>query len=249
MRRRMPPATTARTESALTAKAAQCRLRSFADPEQATNLARFFKTGPGQYGEGDRFLGVKVPVMRKVAKEFQNLSLQEAERLLHSGIHEERLLALVILVGQFEKGDAPTQKSIYDIYLANTKCINNWDLVDLSAPQIVGGYLKTRSRRPLYRMATSTSLWERRISILATFSFIRSNDFSDTVKIATVLLGDNEDLIHKAVGWMLRETGKRDATVLEAFLDEHCNTMPRTMLRYAIERLSEAKRRKYMKGT
>ena len=253
--------------------AAQQRLRSFACPEQAAVLVRFFKTGPGQYGEGDRFLGVKVPVTRKVAAEFKNLPLSEVECLLHSKIHEDRLLALVILVGQFEKGDSVARKQIYDLYLANTRHINNWDLVDLSAPQIVGGYLwcpgrpeslstvrraaesrasttsesKTaRSRQPLYRLAKSSWLWDRRIAILATFYFIRQHDFDDTLKIAEMLLGDAEDLIHKAVGWMLREVGKRSQKPLEAFLDKHVLAMPRTMLRYAIEKFPEKKRQAYL---
>ena len=227
---------------------AQRRLRSVADPKAAAVLARFFKTGPGQYGEGDRFIGVKVPATRKVAKEFKSLPLTEVECLLHSEIHEERLLALVILVGQFENGDDATRKLIYNVYLANTQYINNWDLVDLSAPQIVGGYLEGKSRRPLDRLAKSASLWERRISILAAHWFIRHGDFADTLRIAEKLLSDKEDLIHKAVGWMLREVGKRDGAVLEEFLGQHCRVMPRTMLRYAIERFPEKKRRKYMNG-
>jgi 3-methyladenine DNA glycosylase AlkD len=227
---------------------AQERLRSFADSEVATNLARFFKTGPGQYGEGDRFIGVKVPTARAVAREFKGLSLAEIECLLHSEIHEERLLALVILVGQFEKGDDAIRKLIFNFYLSNTRYVNNWDLVDLSAPQIVGGYLETRSRTPLNRLATSAGLWERRISIVATHWFIRHGDFGDTTRIAEKLLQDKEDLIHKAVGWMLREVGKRDIAVLEEFLGKHCQVMPRTMLRYAIERFPEATRRGYMKG-
>jgi 3-methyladenine DNA glycosylase AlkD len=230
------------------AKAAQQRLRSLGCPEQAAIVARFFKTGPGQYGEGDRFIGVKVPEIRKVAKEFKSLRLPEVECLLHSEVHEERLLGLVILVGQFEKGDDATRKPIYGLYLANTRFVNNWDLVDLSAPQIVGGYLESRSRKPLDRLAKSASLWERRISILATLWFIRRGDFADTLGIAEKLLGDREDLIHKAVGWMLREVGKRDVAVLEDFLGDHCRVMPRTMLRYAIERFPEEKRRKYMNG-
>jgi 3-methyladenine DNA glycosylase AlkD len=230
------------------AKSVQHQLRSFASFEQAAILSRFFKTGPGQYGEGDRFIGVKVPVTRKVAKEFKSLPLDEVDCLLHSEIHEERLLALVILVGQFEKGDEAIQKQIYNLYLANTDHINNWDLVDLSAPQIVGGYLQNKSHKPLDRFAKSKSLWERRISILATFYFIREGDFADTIRVAEMLLKDKEDLIHKAVGWMLREVGKRDVAVLERFLDEHCRVMPRTMLRYAVERFSEGKRRKYMNG-
>jgi len=230
------------------AKSAQQRLRSLGCPQQAAILARFFKTGPGEYGEGDRFIGVKVPVTRKVAREFKSLPLPEVERLLRSEMHEERLLALVILVGQFEKGDEALRKRIYDFYLANTQHINNWDLVDLSAPQIVGGYLESRNRRPLDGLAKSASLWERRISILATHWFIRHGDFADTLRIAEKLLTDKEDLIHKAVGWMLREVGKRDVSALERFLGEHFRVMPRTMLRYAIERFPDEKRRKYMHG-
>ncbi|NUQ62177.1 MAG: DNA alkylation repair protein [Pirellulales bacterium] len=229
------------------AQAAQRRLRSLACPQQAAILARFFKTGPGEYGEGDRFIGVKVPVIRKVASEFKTLPPAEVECLLHSEIHEERLLALVILVAQFEKGDAAVRKQLYGLYLANTRHINNWDLVDLSAPRIVGGYLENRSRKPLDRLAKSAILWERRISILATHWFIRHGDFADTLKIAEKLLKDEEDLLHKAVGWMLREVGKRDVAALEGFLGEHGRAMPRTMLRYAIERFSEKKRLGYLK--
>ncbi len=225
---------------------ARKRLRSLGCPQQAAILARFFKTGPGQYGEGDRFIGVKVPATRKVAKEFGNLPVPEVESLLHSDIHEERLLALVILVARFQKGDGAARKSIYNLYLANTRLINNWDLVDLSAPQIVGGYLESRNRRPLDRLAKSASLWERRISVVATHWFIRCGDFADTLRIAEKLLGDKEDLIHKAVGWMLREVGKRNTAALEEFLGKHCAIMPRTMLRYAIERFTEEKRQKYL---
>jgi 3-methyladenine DNA glycosylase AlkD len=231
----------------MTAIESEARLRSLGSPQQAANLARFFKTGPGEYGEGDRFIGVKVPVIRKVAEEFKSLPLTEAEYLLHSEIHEERLLALVILVGQFEKADNATRKRIYDLYLGNTRHINNWDLVDLSAPQIVGGYLNQKSRRPLHRLAKSASLWERRISIVATHWLIRQGDFADTLKIAEILLADKEDLIHKAVGWMLREVGKRDEETLVEFLDEHCRIMPRTMLRYAIERFPDKKRLGYLR--
>jgi 3-methyladenine DNA glycosylase AlkD len=235
-----------RSELKSNAKKAQQRLRSFGNPEQAAILARFFKTGPGQYGEGDRFISVKVPATRKVAREFGNLPLADVECLLHSEIHEERLLALAILVGRFEKGDDAARRRVYDLYLANTRHINNWDLVDLSAPQIVGGYLETRSRRPLDRLAKSASLWQRRISILATHWFIRHGDFADTLRIAERLLADKEDLIHKAVGWMLREVGKRNVGVLEEFLDKHYTVMPRTMLRYAIERFPETKRHAYL---
>ncbi len=229
-------------------RAAQQRLRSLACAEQAAVLSRFFKTGPGEYGEGDRFIGVKVPVVRQVANEFPALTPAHTRALLRSRIHEERLLALIILVGQFTRGDDATRRQIYDLYCANTQHINNWDLVDLSAPQIVGGFLEQRNRRALDRLAKSPLLWERRISIVATHWFIRRADISDTLRIARRLLGDGEDLIHKATGWMLREVGKRDRAALESFLDEHAPGMPRTMLRYAIERLPEAQRRAYLRA-
>jgi 3-methyladenine DNA glycosylase AlkD len=248
MNHRTPTAPNGKTRPKPTAAAAQRRLRSFADPETAVVLARFFKTGPGQYGEGDRFIGVKVPATRKVAGEFKDLPLPQIESLLLSNTHEARLLALIILVGRFKTADDAARSLIYDFYLANTRHINNWDLVDLSAPQIVGGYLEARGRKPLDRLAKSGSLWERRIAVLATFWFIRQGDFADTLRIAERLLDDQHDLIHKAVGWMLREVGKRNEAALEAFLGSHCRTMPRTMLRYAIERFPEKKRRAYLKG-
>jgi 3-methyladenine DNA glycosylase AlkD len=224
----------------------QARLRDLGNPKDAAFLSRFFKTGPGDYGEGDVFIGVRVPVIRGVAKEFIALPLSEVECLLHSEIHEERLAALVILVVQAGKADGRGRKQIYDFYLANTRHINNWDLVDLSAPQVVGSYLEDKSRRPLHRLARSTLLWDRRIAMMATFHFIRQRDFADTLKIAEMLLDDEEDLIHKSAGWMLRETGKRDVKILEAFLDQHSQHMPRTMLRYAIEKLPEKKRKAYL---
>lgn len=232
----------------MTAQDLQARLRSLGDANDAAFLSRFFKTGPGEYGEGDVFIGVRVPVIRKVAKEFRTLPLPEIECLLHSEIHEERLAALVILVLQAAKADARIRRRIYDLYLANTRHINNWDLVDLSAPQLAGAFLEDKSRKPLYRLAKSSWLWDRRISILATFHFIRQLDFADTLKISEVLLADKEDLIHKAVGWMLREVGKRADVVLERFLDQHCRAMPRTMLRYAIEKLPERKRQGYLRA-
>jgi 3-methyladenine DNA glycosylase AlkD len=224
----------------------QTQLRGLGNPTDAAFLVRYFKTGPGQYGEGDKFIGVRVPVIRNAAAEFKDLPLPEVECLLHSEIHEERLAALVILVLQAAKADAKTRRQIFDLYLANTKHINNWDLVDISAPQIVGAYLAEKSRKPLDRLAASPRLWERRIAILATFHFIRAGEFDDTLRIAERFLADREDLIHKAVGWMLREVGKRDVAVLESYLGRHCRIMPRTMLRYAIERLSEKKRKVYM---
>jgi 3-methyladenine DNA glycosylase AlkD len=230
----------------MNARDVQTRLRSLGKPNDAAFLAGFFKTGPGEYGEGDVFIGVRVPAIRKVAKEFKSLPLPDVVRLLHSEIHEERLTALVILVFQAAKGDAKTKKRFYDLYLANTKHINNWDLADVSAPHVVGAYLNDRSRKPLYRLAKSSWLWDRRIAILATFHFIRHGAFGDTLKIAEKLLGDREDLIHKAVGWMLREVGKRDQAALETFLHKYCRIMPRTMLRYAIERFPKKKRRAYL---
>ena len=222
------------------------RLQNIGDKEDANFLQGFFKTGPGQYGEGDIFLGIRVPALRKLAKEYKSLPIKEISHLLHSPYHEVRLFALISLVNAFTEADEPTQKRIYDLYLANTKHINNWDLVDLSAPNIVGAYLLEKSRKPLYQLAKSKILWERRIAVLATFYFIKSYQYEDSFKIAEILLGDKEDLIHKAVGWMLREIGKRDTDIAENFLRTHCRTMPRTMLRYAIEKFPPEKRKNYL---
>jgi 3-methyladenine DNA glycosylase AlkD len=232
----------------MTGKDIQARLWQAADPEDAAVLQRFFKTGPGEYGEGDVFAGVKVPKIRKLVREVWTAEESVVRSLLASAIHEARLLALLILVRQFEKGTEADRARIFRLYLASTSRINNWDLVDLSAPNIVGGYLVDRSRRPLYRLAGSKSLWERRIAILATFAFIRRHEFDGTLAIADRLLDDREDLIHKAVGWMLREIGKRDLSVLETFLQPRLTVMPRTMLRYAIERFPEAKRQNYLRA-
>ena len=231
-------------------KAADIRkeLQSMADPDKGAILQRFFKTGPGQYGEGDIFIGVMVPQSRQVAKKFSQLSLGEIRTLLYSGIHEERLVALLILARRYSASSSREKEEIVKFYLDNIKQVNNWDLVDLSAPNILGAHLVDRDRRRLlYRFAGSDNVWERRIAIVATHYFIRNGDFSDTLKIAAMLLQDRHDLIHKAAGWMLREVGKRDAAAEEAFLEEHYSAMPRTMLRYAIERLPESKRRRYMK--
>ena len=222
------------------------RLQKMGDREDAKFLQKFFKTGPGQYGEGDIFLGIRVPAVRDLAKEYENLPLKETIILLQSPYHEVRLFALISMVNTFAKGDETIQKKIYDLYLANTKHINNWDMVDISAPKIVGAYLFTKSRKPLFQLAKSNSLWERRIAVLATFYFIKNNQFDDYLKIAEILLHDKEDLIHKAAGWMLREVGKRDTGITEAFLRKHCRTMPRTMLRYAIEKFTPSKRRFYL---
>ncbi len=224
-------------------------LAALADPERARNLQWFFKTGPGEYGEGDKFHGIKVPEVRKVAKRFVGIEVGEASSLLKSPLHEERLAALLILVAKFAKGDEDEKKLIYDLYLANTQYVNNWDLVDLSAYKIVGPYLINRSREPLHRLAASHSLWERRIAVLSTFHFIKNNDYSESLEIAGKLLSDPEDLIHKACGWMLREVGKRDMETEESFLRKHYTEMPRTMLRYAIEKFPEARRQAYLKGT
>jgi 3-methyladenine DNA glycosylase AlkD len=232
----------------LTAPAIRARLRSHAVPGNVDILQRFFKTGPGEYGEGDVFIGVKVPGVRAVCRECRGVPLDVVLELLRSRVHEERSLALLMLVDAFERGADPVRKQIYDLYLANTRYINNWDLVDASAPQIVGGWLAARSRAPLKRLARSSSLWERRIAIVATFAFIRRGETEETFRIAEILLADRHDLIHKAVGWMLREVGKRDAARLRQFLARHYAAMPRTMLRYAIERFPEAERKRYLRG-
>jgi 3-methyladenine DNA glycosylase AlkD len=224
------------------------RLRRLGDPDKARFLQGFFKTGPGGYAEGDRFIGLNVPRVRQLLREYRGLTPSEVLPLLMSPFHEERLFALLAMVRCFGKGDRGTREQVYSLYLANTHHINNWDLVDISAPQIVGGFLLELDTGPLDHLAQSTSLWERRIAIMATFIFIRQNRFDDTLRIARLLLHDREDLIHKAVGWMLREVGKRDLAVEEEFLGEHCRVMPRTMLRYAIEKFPEEKRRMYLRG-
>ena len=222
-------------------------MRKIADRERVKVLQRFFKTGKGEYGEGDKFLGVTVPKLRELAKKYQGIALAEVKNLLHSKIHEERLLALLILVSKFQVGKEQERGKIYNIYLKNTKYVNNWDLVDLSADKIAGEYLRGKSKNILYKLAKSKNLWERRIAILATFNFIKDNKFSEALKIAEILLEDKEDLIHKAVGWMLREVGRRNTKSEEDFLKKHCQNMPRTMLRYAIEKFPKRKRFDIMK--
>jgi len=224
------------------------RLIALGNKEQAASGQRFFKTGPGEYGEGDIFLGIKVPVLRRLAKEYLNLSLKEVKTILGSKYHEQRLLSLFIMVDQFSKGDQKKKNNIYALYLKNTGLINNWDLVDSSAHHIVGPYLMDQSKAPLYELAQSDLLWERRIAIMSTFHYIKNDKFTDTLKIAGRLLADKEDLIHKAVGWMLREIGKRHLPSEETFLKKHYHNMPRTMLRYAIEKFPEPKRQRYLKG-
>jgi 3-methyladenine DNA glycosylase AlkD len=225
------------------------KLQTLGNKEDAAFHQRFFKTGPGEYGEGDVFLGVRVPELRKLVKQYPDAGLEEARQLLISPIHEERLLALLILVRDFSKENDGAKKRIYEFYLAKTRYINNWDLVDSSAEHIVGAFLMDKDKAPLYQLARSDSLWERRIAIMATFHFIKHMAFSETLKTSKILLQDDHDLIHKAVGWMLREIGKRDIQTEEKFLKGSYGRMPRTMLRYAIEKFPEPKRQRYLKGT
>lgn len=223
-------------------------LKKYVNPEKKEFFPRFFKTGPGEYGEGDTFIGVTVPHQRKVSKMFKELPLQETEKLLSSKVHEERLTGLLILVLQFEKADEKEQKKIVNFYKKNMAAVNNWDLVDSSAHKILGPHFINKDRKQLYTWAKSKNLWKRRISIMTTLHFIYERDFSETLKLSELLLNDSEDLIHKAVGWMLREVGNRDIKTEEAFLKKHYKKMPRTMLRYAIEKFPEKKRKAYLKG-
>jgi 3-methyladenine DNA glycosylase AlkD len=224
------------------------RLQALGDPERARVLQRFFKTGRGEYGEGDLFIGLRVPETRKLARQYQSLSLPETLQLLQSPIHEARFLALLILISAYQQGAAALQEQIYTLYLQNTQCINSWDLVDVSAENIVGAHLRYRNRSPLHELAASSLLWERRIAIIATFHFIKCGEFDETLHIAELLLHDQEDLIHKAVGWMLREVGKRDRAIEEKFLAAHYKVMSRTMLRYAIEKFEEGLRQQFLRG-
>ncbi|PIZ58164.1 DNA alkylation repair protein [bacterium (Candidatus Torokbacteria) CG_4_10_14_0_2_um_filter_35_8] len=221
-------------------------LKKLSDPEKAKILLKFFKTEKGGYGEGDKFLGIKVPDQRKIAKKYRDLSLSKIQDLLSSKIHEYRLTSLFILADKYQRSDKNNKKKIFEFYLKNTKNINNWDLVDSSAPYIVGDYLLDKDRKILYELAKSKKLWERRIAMLSTYTFIRNGEFEDTLKIAGILLNDEYDIIHKAVGWMLREIGNRNQKVEEKFLKKYYQKMPRVMLRYAIEKFSEEKRRFYL---
>ena len=226
----------------------QKQIRRLGNKQYAARLRKYFKTGKGEYGEGDRFLGIQVPVLRKIAKKYRKISIGEVSELVKSQFHEERLFSLFVLVEFFKRANDKDKKIIYTVYLSNTKFINNWDLVDASAGHIVGAYLLTRDKKPIYVLARSKNIWERRISIMSTSYFIKYNRFVDTLNIAEMLLGDEEDLIHKAVGWMLREIGKRDFELEERFLGKYYKSMPRTMLRYAIEKFPEEKRKIYLKG-
>ncbi len=223
-------------------------LQEISNIEKGKFLQRFFKTGKGEYGEGDKFIGITVPVLRKLSKKYKELTLPELKKLITSKIHEERLITLFILILQFEKGDNELKEKIFNFYLENLKGINNWDLVDLSAPNIIGTFLMNKDKNLLYEFAKSNDLWEKRISILSTFQFIKNNQFENTLAISDILLHDEHDLIHKGVGWMLREIGKRNLKTEEDFLKPRYKKMPRTMLRYAIEKFPEKKRQEYLKG-
>ncbi|HKB86993.1 MAG TPA: DNA alkylation repair protein [Ignavibacteriaceae bacterium] len=223
-------------------------LKKEADQEQAVNLQRFFKTGKGEYGEGDIFYGIKVPVQRRTAKNYRDISLEDVRELLNSPIHEERLVSLFILVDQYTTGDDKTKEKIFRFYIKNTGKINNWDLVDLSAPKIIGAHLFNRDKEILFKFAASSNLWERRIAILSTMFFIKNLHFETTFRLAEILLNDKHDLIHKGVGWMLREIGNKNITEEEIFLKKYYKLMPRTMLRYAIEKFPEERRKSYLQG-
>ncbi len=219
-----------------------------ADPEKGADLQRFFKTGPGEYAEGDCFRGIRVPVLRKLAKRYDGIDLVDAGELLESHYHEDRLLALLLLVRKAAVGDGETRETIYRLYREKTAFINNWDLVDASAEHIIGAHLDGKSKSALERLARSANLWERRMAVLSTFYYIKRGRFQETLRLASMLLDDPHDLIHKAVGWMLREVGQRDLQVEEGFLRKHYHRMPRTMLRYAIEKFPEPKRQAYLSG-
>lgn len=214
--------------------------------QDPTLAARFFKTGAGEYAEHDKFIGINTPTLRKIANEFSVLPIPDIQLLLESGINEERLLALFILTKQYARGKVQDKKTIYQFYLDNLQFVNNWNLVDSSAHLIVGAHLSNSNKKILETLAKSNSLWERRVAIVATWYFIRNDDFEWTLRLAKTLLQDSHDLIHKAVGWMLREVGKRDTKVLTSFLDKHAAHMPRTMLRYAIEKFPPNKRKAYL---
>jgi 3-methyladenine DNA glycosylase AlkD len=229
-------------------KQIESEIESSKNIEKAKILQRFFKTGVGQYGEGDIFFGITVPIQRKIAKKYVELKLKEIQLLLNSKIHEKRLIALLILIQKYKKAQESEKEKIFNFYIKNTRNVNNWDLVDLSAPNIVGDYLLNKERKMLYKFAISKNIWERRISIISTLALIRNFQFEYTINISKILVNDKHDLIQKAVGWMLRELGKRDETLLVEFLKTNYQKMPRTMLRYSIEKFSKEIRSKYLKG-
>jgi 3-methyladenine DNA glycosylase AlkD len=225
-------------------------IRALANKEIAQHSLRFFKTDKGEYGHGDLFLGVRAPQIRLIAKKHIDISITDMKTLIQSKYHEERFLGLIIIVNKYAKTkDKKNRNQLYKIYVSSFKYINNWNLVDVTCPHVTGKHLIDKDRTILYKWAKSEDLWTKRIAMVSTFSFIRKNDLEDTFKIAEILLQDKHDLIHKAVGWMLREAGKRDIKKEEAFLKKHYKTMPRTMLRYSIEKFPETKRQKYLKGT
>jgi len=228
--------------------ALQGEIRAKEDKKKAALLQRFFKTGKGEYAEGDVFLGIIVPASRKIAKGYYALSCADTEELLRSRIHEERFIALLILMERFRKGAEVERKKVYALYMKNKSSVNNWDLVDMSAPHIVGGYLCDKDRSELYALAGSKTLWDRRIAIMATLFFIRQGEFGDTLRLADMLMSDTHDLMHKAVGWMLREVGNKDMSAEKDFLKTRYKKMPRTMLRYAIEKFPERERKAYLRG-
>lgn len=230
----------------VSAEKLQAELDGLASPADAEFLQRFFKTGEGQYGEGDIFLGIRVPVTRKTAAKYRSMSLTEIEKLLESPIHEHRLAGVIIMTEQAKRADQHGKRALYDLYLRRSDRMNNWDIVDLSCREVIGGYLIDKPRDVLYTLATSKDIWERRIAMVTTWQFIRVGQLGDTFAIAKILLNDTHDLIHKAVGWMLREAGKKDEAALKEFLDQYAAVMPRTALRYAIERLHPGDRTYYM---
>ncbi len=232
----------------VTAAGMRAALRALGDAAIASHSAGFFKAMPGGYGEGDRFLGIRVPVVRKQVRAFRDAPLRAVRALLKSGYHEERLFAVLLLADQYRRGDAEQQTAIYDLYMSHREYVNNWDIVDSSAHLIVGPHLQDRDRSVLYELAASNVLWDRRIAMMATYHYIRQQDFRDALRIARILRDDEHDLIHKVVGWMLREIGNRDRSAEERFLKSNYHKMPRTMLRYAIEKFPERLRKAYLYG-
>ncbi|MGB8316541.1 MAG: DNA alkylation repair protein [Ignavibacteriaceae bacterium] len=223
-------------------------VKNNSNKQQAIILQRFFKTGKGEYGEGDVFAGIKVPLSRKIANDFKDLDFTDLQKVIQSKIHEERLITLFILIAKYKNSDDAVREKLFNFYLKNIRYVNNWDLVDLSAEKIIGAYLIDKDKRLLFDLVKSNNIWERRIAIMSTFCFIKANQFAVALKISELLLKDKHDLIHKASGWMLREIGKRDIQAEEVFLQKYYKNMPRTMLRYAIEKFPEKKRLNYLKG-
>lgn len=224
------------------------QVKKKSDKKRSLLSQRFFKTGKGEYGEGDKFLGLKVGECREIARKFIDMSIDNIQKLLDSPIHEVRLIALLILVERYKKADQKGKRGLASFYLKNSKKVNNWDLVDLSAHKILGDYFINKDKKVLYKLAKSKNIWERRISIISTAWFIKASKFSDTLKISDILINDKEDLIHKAVGWMLREVGKKDMGLLQKYLKTRYKKMPRTMLRYAIEKFPKNLYKKYLEG-